>query len=184
MCVDCNPDSISFKKAQLRKETLARIKKFERKSEESTLISSFLNSLDIYKNAQLILAFRPMRTEPDLVDVLDDRVAFPYIENGRMLFSKSRIFKKTSMGFLEPEHIPLEFDSALLIAPLVAFDSNRFRLGRGGGFYDRFISENKEKLTTIGVGFSISFVDSVYPESHDRMLDHIISVENNKAVII
>lgn len=67
----------------------------------------------------------------------------------------------------------------LLIVPLVAFDSDGYRLGRGGGFYDRTIAELKAKkpVQTIGLAFSAQLILEVPRESHDERLDWIVTEE-------
>ena len=70
-------------------------------------------------------------------------------------------------------------DPDLLIVPLVAFDSDGFRLGRGGGFYDRTIAELKERrpVLTVGMAFSSQLILQVPRESHDQRLDWIVTEE-------
>lgn len=67
----------------------------------------------------------------------------------------------------------------VLIVPLVAFDSEGYRLGRGGGFYDRTIEELKSRgaLLTVGLGFSAQNILRVPREPHDQRLDWIVTEE-------
>lgn len=172
------------KKAVLRKEILDKIRNLSTRKEESFLIIEQIKALKIYQDASLILAFHPLATEPDITPLLsDERIALPYIENDTMFFSKSKNLIKTKLGFLEPDHIPIKIEKSVMLTPLVAFDEKLYRLGRGGGFYDRFISKHREYLTVVGVAFSQSYVGSTYPEEFDQRLDYVIcptltSVEN------
>lgn len=70
----------------------------------------------------------------------------------------------------EPEIIP-----EVLLVPLLSFDSYGYRLGYGGGFYDRTIEklERDARVTTVGVAFSAQHVDTVPRGSHDRPLQWI-----------
>ena len=63
----------------------------------------------------------------------------------------------------------------LMLVPLLAFDSRGYRLGYGGGFYDRTIAALSQRgpLITIGIAFDGQQVDSVPHDDHDRQLDFI-----------
>ena len=164
------------KKALLRKEISKKIKLYPGKDRESAIIIERISAsfdLDSYEN---IFLFSPLKTEPDISPLLSlGNVALPYIENNEMFFSKDKDLIKSPMGFMEPKHTPITFNKALMFVPMLAFDKNLFRLGRGGGFYDRFIAINRDKLYTVGVAFSVSRVESVWPEEFDQKLDMIIT---------
>jgi 5-formyltetrahydrofolate cyclo-ligase len=64
----------------------------------------------------------------------------------------------------------------VLVIPLVGFDAAGFRLGYGGGFYDRTLADAAHMETTvIGVGFEQSRVPTIYPQPHDRRMHRIIT---------
>lgn len=66
-----------------------------------------------------------------------------------------------------------EFD--LIIVPCLAYDADNYRLGWGGGFYDRFLSSQAGALK-VGVCFSNGFAESGLPhEPHDIRLDMVIT---------
>jgi 5,10-methenyltetrahydrofolate synthetase len=77
-------------------------------------------------------------------------------------------------GILAPAHGDLLSPQALLI-PLAAFDAAGFRLGYGGGYFDRTLAELCPRPLAIGVGFELSRVDSIHPEPHDEGLDAVIT---------
>ncbi len=77
-------------------------------------------------------------------------------------------------------NIPVPVDAApvtpaLVIAPLVGFDDACFRLGYGGGYFDRTLAELRPKPRTIGVGTSSSRLASIYPQPHDVPMDLIVT---------
>ena len=86
----------------------------------------------------------------------------------------ARNFKRSELGFLEPEHTEKNYEKALMLVPLLAFNG-LYRLGRGGGYYDRYISENRSRIVSAGVAFSISERCDFMPEDHDEKLDYIFS---------
>lgn len=63
----------------------------------------------------------------------------------------------------------------ILIVPAVAFDINKYRLGYGGGFYDKFIEKLREGTTTIGLAFEFQVFDSIPKENHDAKLNYVIT---------
>ena len=78
-----------------------------------------------------------------------------------------------SYGIREPrEGRPWEIDRIdLIVVPALAFDRAGHRLGRGGGFYDRFLTRRASHSTACGIGFSLQVVDELPREAHDQPLD-------------
>lgn len=63
----------------------------------------------------------------------------------------------------------------LLFVPCVGYGPGGYRLGYGGGFYDRTLAQLQPKPFTVGLGFTIGFVDDFEPEPHDEPLDAILN---------
>ena len=76
--------------------------------------------------------------------------------------------------FVKVSVILAERPQALLI-PLVAFDAAGYRLGYGGGFFDRTLDALHPRPLSIGVGFELNRVETIRPEPHDRRLDAIVT---------
>ena len=85
-----------------------------------------------------------------------------------MKLGKFKIYEPNNKLFEEPSKI---------LVPLLAFDSNNYRLGYGGGFYDRTIAylEKRKKITTIGIGFYDQKVDDLPRMKFDKKLDLVIT---------
>lgn len=62
-----------------------------------------------------------------------------------------------------------------LLLPLNAFDAAGYRLGYGGGYFDRTLAALSPRPLAIGVGFEINRIDSIRPEAHDQRLDWIVT---------
>ena len=62
----------------------------------------------------------------------------------------------------------------VIIVPLVAFDEQCNRLGRGGGWYDRFLAMQPQ-AQTIGLAYEFQQVSALPTEPHDIALDHVIT---------
>jgi 5-formyltetrahydrofolate cyclo-ligase len=74
--------------------------------------------------------------------------------------------------------IPAERDllePAALIVPLVGFDPQRFRLGYGGGYYDRTIAAATRRPYCIGLGYGDAQLESIFPQPHDLPMDLIVT---------
>jgi 5-formyltetrahydrofolate cyclo-ligase len=64
---------------------------------------------------------------------------------------------------------------AVLVVPLVGFDAGRYRLGYGGGFYDRTLAAASPRPHTIGIAFTDAQLPSIYPQPHDIPMDVIVT---------
>lgn len=76
--------------------------------------------------------------------------------------------------------VPAEGDEIApdtIVSPLVGYDEAGYRLGYGGGFYDRTLAAMREKPLAIGVGFTLSRLPTIYPQWHDVPMDRIIVEE-------
>jgi 5,10-methenyltetrahydrofolate synthetase len=63
----------------------------------------------------------------------------------------------------------------VVIAPLVAFDRGGYRLGYGGGYFDRTLAEMTTERRVVGVGYSMSAIETIYPQPHDIPMDAIVT---------
>lgn len=77
----------------------------------------------------------------------------------------------------DPRHTvdPLQIDIALV--PGIAFDLQGGRLGRGAGYYDRFISRLSNNALLISLVLDEQLVESVPMEVHDRRIDYIVKID-------
>ena len=70
---------------------------------------------------------------------------------------------------------PASIDTVLI--PGSVFDVTGGRLGYGGGFYDRFLTESAPQATRVGLAFARQLVEQVPMESHDQFLDFLVTEE-------
>ncbi|ENO85013.1 5-formyltetrahydrofolate cyclo-ligase [Thauera linaloolentis] len=68
---------------------------------------------------------------------------------------------------------PLEVRPEVVLIPLNAFDAAGYRLGYGGGYFDRTLAQMD--TIAIGVGFELGRVPSALPQAHDRPMDWIVT---------
>ncbi|HZS85063.1 MAG TPA: 5-formyltetrahydrofolate cyclo-ligase [Stellaceae bacterium] len=63
----------------------------------------------------------------------------------------------------------------LVLAPLVGFDAARYRLGYGGGYFDRTLAALTPRPAAIGVGFELGRLETVFPQPHDIPMTAIVT---------
>jgi 5-formyltetrahydrofolate cyclo-ligase len=63
----------------------------------------------------------------------------------------------------------------LLFVPCVGYGAGGYRLGYGGGFYDRTLAKLEPRPFTVGLGFTTGYLDDFEPEPHDVPLDAILN---------
>jgi 5,10-methenyltetrahydrofolate synthetase len=63
----------------------------------------------------------------------------------------------------------------VMLAPLVGFDQARYRLGNGGGYFDRTLAALPVRPFVIGVGYAFGELETIYPQPHDVPMDMIIT---------
>ncbi|MEM1294771.1 MAG: 5-formyltetrahydrofolate cyclo-ligase [Verrucomicrobiota bacterium] len=178
-------NSIQSAKSELRREMKRLTAKLsmDQRATQSAAIYEQLLRLPELKDSSLILAFASLRDEPDLDALWQSSLtlALPRV-NGHELqiwrVSSLADLNQGAFGIREPNPEkctrldPAEIDAVLV--PGVAFDrQTRRRLGRGGGFYDRFLASAKG--TRIGICFPHQLVDDVPVEEHDCGVDLVIS---------
>jgi 5-formyltetrahydrofolate cyclo-ligase len=63
----------------------------------------------------------------------------------------------------------------IVIAPVVGFDRACYRLGYGGGFFDRTLAAFSRRPRIIGVGYAPQEIGTIYPQAHDVPMDMIVT---------
>lgn len=155
----------------------------------STRLVERLASLDDLAGARTVCAYLAGEGEPDLDPFLASLIAqgrtvcVPIVDwqSGQMeagVLDALESARTRRHGIREaPEHAgrraPHELD--LVIVPGLAFDTAGNRLGRGGGFYDRFLSRLRPQTPVVGVCFDCQVVHSVPTDRHDRPVDRVVT---------
>ncbi|WP_075996943.1 5-formyltetrahydrofolate cyclo-ligase [Salaquimonas pukyongi] len=135
--------------------------------------------------AQVISFYWPFRGEPDLRPLMEQLSAkgavcsLPIVvEKGKPLSFKSwRQGEKLDRGVW---NIPVPAGGEtvtpdIVVAPVVGFDPSCFRLGYGGGFFDRTLASMGKKPRLFGVGYASQNLATIYPQPHDIPMDCIIT---------
>ena len=92
-------------------------------------------------------------------------------------FDSSKNFKLGKFNIPEPTKDCKEVVPQLFFVPCLGFDLNGYRIGYGGGFYDRYVQriEKIKKIIKIGLAFSFQKISSVPINQNDKRLDFIIT---------
>jgi len=85
---------------------------------------------------------------------------------------------KFSFGIPEPTEGPAVIPDLMLV-PLLGFDGKRYRLGYGGGYFDRTLAAYPVRPRTIGVGWALGRLSTIHPQPHDIPLDAIVTEAND-----
>lgn len=158
-----------YSKRELRKQMLAKRAQLTKENidEFSRLI---IKQVKPYLTDQTVGIFYPIKNEVDLLSLLDLNVAFPKVD-GDMTFHKyTGLFVKGAYNIPEPTGEECEVD--VLLIPGSVFDLSGYRIGYGGGYYDKYLKPNHLK---IGVCFDFQVVDYLPVEEHDVQLDMLIT---------
>ena len=101
----------------------------------------------------------------------------PYTSNKSIKFVRwdlSQPLKVNRFGFLDPIPQKKAITPDLMVVPLLAFDKSKNRLGYGKGYYDKFLSKNKDILT-IGVAFSFQKFKKIKTSNFDIKMNNILT---------
>lgn len=183
-------------KQALRKAMFAKRKQahVEQAASASTLIiDPILQMIDDWLLEQgrvtcVVSAYWPIRTELDpraLIAAIQHQghqVVLPVVPGPdvRLVFrehSDPRALVSGEFGAFTPPETAEVIEPDVLICPLLAFDQYGYRLGYGGGYYDRSIEDIKKAkpIFTIGLAYAEQEVDQVPIEPTDQRLDAVIT---------
>ena len=177
-------------KSQIRKKILKIRKKKNLKNINFSFnyIQRFLKKKKIY--GKTVGGYYPYNYEVDVMKILDNfekkdyRISLPKIEkNFKMNFFNWSIKEPliiNKYGIPEPTSNKIIYPNIFLI-PLVAYDNKFYRIGYGGGYYDRYLKriKKRKKITTIGLAYSFQKVKKIPINKYDIKLDFVITEKNN-----
>ena len=167
-------------KSDLRKKAKC-IRKSLSIAEKSKIAIEKIRENTFYIPAKNVLIYYPLRYELNLLALLDDEKNFylPRVcgENLKICpFKKGDKLVTSSFNICEPcsnSINPRNLD--LVVIPALMADKSGFRLGYGGGFYDRFLVENKTVKTILPIAKEL-IVEELPHEEFDIKIDEIIPV--------
>lgn len=186
------PDPISDRKNAVRASIRGQLRTLtdaERASRSAAACARILKS-PAFQSAVCVMLYMPLRSEVDVMSValeafrLGKTVCVPRVADGGKSMQAVEIksiddetMASDALGVPAPRSgREMPQDSIdLVITPGVAFDLRCERLGRGGGFYDRFLAKAHRKTTTIGVCFDFQLVDEIPTETGDISVHAVVT---------
>lgn len=173
----------------LQKRRALTVEEWEKKSDR---LCYRLRSLSVLTQAKTVLAYFSFRQEPDLSPLFTDSQwhwGFSRCVENSLVWHRwkpGEPLSKGNYGIFEPNSdspilMPHEVD--LILVPAVACDARGYRLGYGGGFYDRLLSSaDWASKPTIGIVFEFAYVSQLPVDPWDKPL-HSICTEKRFQVI-
>lgn len=181
------------RKAEIRKEIIGLLRSQTplSREERSRAICEKLLSSDEFRQSRTVMTYVSLPTEVDTFTFNAEalkrgkRVAVPLIDVADQVILASELTSmenlvKGPFGIYEPKDgqkrtIPLK-EIDLIVVPAIAFDRNNMRLGRGKGYYDRFLAgRDLSSAKTIGIAFRSQIVDSLPSDPHDRPVMRVVT---------
>ncbi|MBO8128782.1 MAG: 5-formyltetrahydrofolate cyclo-ligase [Peptococcaceae bacterium] len=180
-------------KQELRREMLKKRRGLTSRevTDKSAVIAHRVLSLPCFARARIIMAYNAVRNEVQTGGLIvaamsvGKKVALPITDRERkqlipvMITSYPGPMVEGAYGIPEPaegNYAPVHVkDIDCLLLPGVAFDPDGYRLGYGGGYYDRFLRDVRRDAALIGLAYEFQICPGVYADSHDMPVDIIVT---------
>lgn len=176
-------------KKKLRKEIIDKrlLMSKEDIHHKSQLILNHVKAMD-FESYDQVMIFMDFRNEVETTAIvhylfsLNKQIVIPKVNMKTKVMTLHKIQSldhliKSSYGILEPsddDQVGIhEID--YIFVPGVAFDQNGMRLGYGGGFYDRLLSNKRKDAPTTALVFDFQIVSSVPYESYDVPVEYLLT---------
>jgi len=185
-------NSTNSAKSSLRTEVRARLRGMDShvRAEASRHACDRLAADSRFVGASSVMLYMPLRSELDVTPLAQvalrqgKRVSVPRTDTAHGTLTPVGIASIDSASMPEdamgvrtpasgPEVAPESLD--LVVVPGVAFDRTGHRLGRGAGYYDRFLSRLSARTATAGICFDEQLIDAVPHGDHDRTVDCVFT---------
>ena len=141
------------------------------------------------RNGQPVAIFSPIPSEPDielLWKMAPGHFCYPRVMEGKMEFVEVEKLEHLTTSTWHPhirEHrlpearIVSPEEIGAIVVPGLAFTKTGHRLGRGGGYYDRYLASLPARTAKIGVCFALQIVATLPTEPHDQRMDVVVTEE-------
>lgn len=172
-----------------KKELRSHIKALKRQHTKVSLIeqsSLILNKLESHKDfieAKTVMLYSSLPDEVQTIGFIEKwrhkkRIILPTVVGDDIIpveLTDDTDFAIGDFNILEPQNKPYNGSYDLIIVPGVAFDKDGNRIGRGKGYYDRFLSKHMN-IKRIGICFDFQLIERVPTEDNDIRMHEIISI--------
>lgn len=167
-------------------KTLKRQHTKEQLMEQSELILHKLENHPAFIVAKTVMLYSSLPDEVQTQAFLEKwhlkkQIILPTVVGDDIIpvaYGADTSFAVGDFNILEPQDKPYTGDYDLIVVPGVAFDRQGNRIGRGRGYYDRFLCQHLN-VKRIGICFDFQLVDEVPTEPLDIRMDEVISLPNS-----
>lgn len=155
----------------------------EEVAEQSAQIIAQIEQMSCFRDARTVLIYYPIHNEVDLRPLLvkyesQKTFLFPVTHRHSMEvrpYDGEDMMRKGRLGVPEPQTDTFKGTIDLIIVPGVVFDKHCHRIGRGGGYYDKFLSKQLH-ATKMGVCYAFQLKKHDIPHSwRDRKMDRVVT---------
>ncbi|MGN0621748.1 MAG: 5-formyltetrahydrofolate cyclo-ligase [Porcipelethomonas sp.] len=176
-------------KNALRCEFKMRRRKMDinRKHTADRLILENIKKCSAFEDAETVLIFKSTDIETGTELIIDHcfksdkRVALPRCGTGRKMdfyyYNEGEKLEISKFGIAEPfenaADMVTDFEGCICIVPGLAFDKFGYRLGYGGGYYDRFLAE--KNVISVGICYCDFIVDKLPVNEFDKRTDFLVT---------
>lgn len=171
-----------MEKPVIREHMIQTLKQMpiKQKQQKETVILQLLFSSQIWQTAESVGVIRSLPFEFDTAAIFakgfeqNKRIAVPKAQQKKLQFyhvEPTTRYEASAFGVEEPISEQEAHHLDLLIVPGLAFSKNGYRIGFGGGYYDRFLSAFDGK--TVSLVFGVQFNDQWTPDVFDIPIDKI-----------
>ena len=147
----------------------------------SSEICKQIRNMQIYQNSENVMLYYPMQYEINLLDLLKDdkNFYFPKVFKTELLVCPyTSDLKKSDLNIYEPCSAPVDAKILdLIFVPALMADKQNYRLGYGGGYYDRFLKSHPA-VTGICVCYDECVTEKLPADEHDTPVSAIITQQH------
>jgi 5-formyltetrahydrofolate cyclo-ligase len=182
-----NPSIASWRRQQ-RAELMAKCEAMTsaERMKAVTAIAEKLDGLVAERGSSIVGIYWPIRHEPNLIPWARALAR----RTGVLLCLPVVVTPKAPLEYWswvpgEPTQpgvwnipVPIQRDVQspdLVLAPVVGFDGERYRLGHGGGYFDRTLAGLAQPPFAVGIGYEICALETIFPQPHDMPMDAILT---------
>jgi 5-formyltetrahydrofolate cyclo-ligase len=175
-------------KAELRRDMRQRLRKLgDDRAVKSRAVCAAISMHPAFVSARRVALYSPLPSEPDLNALWEHGArafCYPRVAGERIEFVEvAKLDDLVAAAWnpwvrepaLSASQIVKPSDIGLILVPGLAFTRQGARLGRGGGYYDRFLAQLPRETTKLGICFDVQLAESLPAEPHDESVDGVIT---------
>lgn len=183
---------VHLQKQKLREKILEKLHNISKEVKEKKVkeLKKKLFSSEEFIRAKCVMFYVSKHYEVDTHEMIDESIAMGKKVVVPITLKEEKTLKpselrdrkkeliKSHYGIHEPHEkhirpVPLE-EVDVIIIPGLAFDRSGYRLGHGGGYYDRFLEKAPSKIVTIGLAFDFQVMDDLPKHANDIPVKKLI----------